>query len=262
VIRWAWLLLLAAPALGEEIPASDLLGLPPADVVVLGEVHDNPAHHENQAAAIRAIKPRAIVFEMLTPEQAGRSYDLGDVEAMEAALGWEAAGWPDFAMYHPIFLAAPDAQVFGGNTGNAAVRVAMAEGAAKAFGPDAARYGLNRTLAVPDQGLREAEQHEAHCGALPADMLGGMVEVQRLRDAAIARAVVEAMAATGGPVAVITGSGHARKDRGVPAVLAVAAGELKVLSVGQLEQQQADAPFDYWVVSEAPARGDPCEAFR
>jgi uncharacterized iron-regulated protein len=36
-----------------------------ADVVVLGEVHDNPQHHANQAAVVRALQPSALVFEMI-----------------------------------------------------------------------------------------------------------------------------------------------------------------------------------------------------
>jgi uncharacterized iron-regulated protein len=253
---WAW------PAFAEEIPPADLMHLPRANVVILGEVHDNPAHHANQAVAVAAIAPKALVFEMLTPEQAGRDYDPSDMTAMGVSLGWEAAGWPDFTMYYPIFAAAPDAQVFGADMGDAAVRVALDQGAANGFGANAARYGLDVALTALDQAEREAEQAEAHCGALPVDVLPGMVDVQRLRDAAIARAVVQAMDATGGPVVVITGTGHARVDRGVPAVLAVAAPELRVLSVGQLEEPAADAPFDLWVVSAAPVREDPCAAFR
>lgn len=261
MIRWGWLLFWAVPALAEEMPAKHLLDLPAADVVILGEVHDNPAHHINQAAAIPGIKPRAIVFEMLTPELAALDPEFSDMDAMAQLYQWDARGWPDFAMYHPLFLAVPDVQVFGADTGDAAVGVALAEGAAKAFGDDAARYGLDDALPVQEQALRNAEQSDAHCGALPKELLAGMVEVQRLRDASLARAVVQAMAATGGPVVVITGSGHARKDRGVPAVLAMAAPELQVLSVGQVESQVADAPFDYWVVTDAPARDDPCAAF-
>ena len=41
-----------------------LTALPAAaqDVVILGEVHDNPAHHAEQAAQVAAIQPRALVF--------------------------------------------------------------------------------------------------------------------------------------------------------------------------------------------------------
>jgi uncharacterized iron-regulated protein len=102
----------------------------------------------------------------------------------------------------------------------------------------------------------------AHCGALPAEVLPGMVQAQRLRDAALARAVVQAHRATGGPVVLITGTGHARRDRGVPAVLAQAMPDLSVLSVGQMEGSAgADPPFDRWIVTPALPRGDPCDAF-
>jgi uncharacterized iron-regulated protein len=251
----AVLAVLAGGAWAEAVPR--------ADVVILGEVHDNPDHHAWQAEQVAALAPAALVFEMLLPEQAAAvTPELrGDAAALGAALGWEARGWPDFAMYHPIFAAAPAAAVHGGDVPREALRRAIREGAAAAFGDDAARFGLAEPLPEADQAAREALQADAHCGALPDEMLPGMVEAQRLRDAALARAVLEAHAAGGGPVVVITGSGHARTDWGVPAVLAQAAPELSVFAVGQLEGE-ADAPFDMVRVTEAAPRADPCAVFR
>ncbi|WP_323041873.1 ChaN family lipoprotein [Gemmobacter sp.] len=258
------LLLTALPALAGPIAPADLAAaVQGADVVVLGEVHDNPAHHAHQAQAVAALRPAALVFEMLTPDQAARVTPevRTDAVALEAALGWVAAGWPDFAMYHPIFLAAPGAVVHGAALPRDQVRQAVRDGAAAVFGADAAAYGLDRALPPEDLAARIALQDAAHCGKLPAALLPGMVEAQRLRDAALARAVVQAMAKTGGPVAVITGTGHARRDQGVPAALALAAPGLRVLAVGQLEADPGpDAPFDLWIVSPAPPRGDPCAA--
>lgn len=241
------LLLLATPLRAEEIGPERLHSLPPADVVILGEVHDNPAHHANQAAAVAAMKPAALVFEMLTPDQAG-AYD-----GTWNSLGWT---WPHPEMYRPIFDAA-DAPVFGGDPGREVIRRAMADGAAAVFGEGAARFGL--ATASPDQATLEAEQQAAHCNALPEDALPGMVEAQRLRDAELARAVIEAHAKTGGPVVLIAGSGHARLDA-VPAVLALAAPKLRVLSVGQVEGG-GEQPFDLWLTAPAPDREDPCAAF-
>jgi hypothetical protein len=34
------------------------------------------------------------------------------------------------------------------------------------------------------------------------------------------------------------------------------------MSIGQLEGPVADAPFDHWIVTDAPGRGDPCAAFQ
>lgn len=260
-----WLGALALPAATREIAPSDLAALPPAEVVIVGEVHDNPHHHANQAAAVAALRPAALVFEMLTPEQAARiTPELrGDPTALGVALEWEASGWPDFAMYHPIFAAAPGARVYGAAFARDIVRDAMETGAPAAFGAEAPRYGLDRPLPAGEQAAQEAEHAEAHCDALPAEMLPGMVAAQRLRDAGLARAALAALAETGGPVAVITGNGHARRDRGMPVPLAVAAPEVSVLSLGQLEEAAEEPPpYDLWLVTPPAVREDPCAAFR
>jgi len=258
------LALFAGPAIAAEIVPSGLATLPQADVVVLGEVHDNPVHHQNQAAAVAALAPRALVFEMLTPKQAAGA----TVEARHSAgtlaeaLGWAGTGWPDFAFYYPIFAAAPEAAVFGGGLPRDEVRLAMSDGAAAVFGAESALYGLNMSLPGTVQADREAEQMAAHCNALPEQMLPGMVEAQRLRDAALARAVVQALERTGGPVAVITGNGHARRDVGLAAALAQAAPDITLLAVGQFEERpEEEVPFDYWLVTEPAEREDPCAAF-
>ena len=82
-----------------------------ADIVILGEVHDNPAHHAHQARLIAKIDPAAVVYEMLSEDQAEiiTSELIGDETALRAALAWDAGGWPDFAMYYPLFAAAPQA---------------------------------------------------------------------------------------------------------------------------------------------------------
>jgi uncharacterized iron-regulated protein len=256
-------LMLAVPVQAGTITEHDLQRLPKADVVILGEVHDNPSHHANQAAAIAALKPSALVFEMLTPDQAANlPEDRSDAAAVAEAIGWDSSGWHDFAFYHPIFTAAPEARIFGGNLPLGEVRRAITEGAAAIFGPGAARYGLTTALAPTEQAAREADLAASHCNALPADLLPGMAQAQRLRDATLARAAVQAMEATGGPVAIIAGNGHARRDQGIPSVLAVAAPGLTVLSIGQLEGPVGTSqPYDLWLVTGTVPRGDLCAIF-
>ncbi|MEY4697854.1 MAG: hypothetical protein RIT14_2282 [Pseudomonadota bacterium] len=259
-----WLILLTGLASAREIGPGDLDRLPQVDVVVLGEVHDNPDHHAHQARAVAVVQPAALVFEMILPEQVrALPSDRGDGVAMARALDWAARGWPDFAMYHPIFSAAPRARIYGADVPQAALVRAMEAGAAAAFGMGAARFGLTEPLPQPEQAARERALWAAHCFALPQEAMAGMVEAQRLRDAALARAVLRAMAETGGPVAVITGTEHARRDRGVPALLVRAAPEVTVLALGQIEgPAEADPPFDLWITTDAPeGRGDPCAAF-
>lgn len=257
---------LAAGAAGaEQIAPADLSVLPPADVVVLGEVHDNPHHHTNQAAAVAALRPAALVFEMLTPDQAARVTPKlrSDPVALAAALEWEGSGWPDFAMYHPIFTAAPEAAVYGAALPRGEVRRAVGAGAAAVFGAEAAAYGLDQPLPEDQKTTREAAQMTAHCDALPETILPGMVEAQRLRDAAFARAALIALDQTGGPVAVITGNGHARTDWGLPHALGLVAPDVRLLSIGQLEAApDGPVPYDLWLVTAPAERPDPCAAFK
>jgi uncharacterized iron-regulated protein len=258
-------ILAAGPALAVEIPPQALdrvATFAGADVVILGELHDNPTHHAHQARAVAAQAPKALVFEMLTPEAAQKMPDtLPDAGTLGQVLGWEAAGWPDFSMYYPIFTAAPQARVYGAEVPRTEARRAMKDGPIAVFGPEAAAYGLTDPLPPEDQSAREAEQAKAHCDALPPDLLPAMVDVQRLRDAALARAVVQAMADTGGPVAVITGNGHARRDQGLTLPLARVAPDLSVLTIAQFEETApASPPFDLWLLTPTIARDDPCAA--
>ncbi|WP_106606865.1 ChaN family lipoprotein [Shimia abyssi] len=256
------LILLAAPLAAEEIMPDQLAGFADRDVVILGELHDNPFHHSHQAEAVAVLAPKAVVFEMLTPEKAAFVTPdlLGDEAALGEALDWAQSGWPDFSMYYPIFAASGGAEIYGAQVTRESARAAVSgDGVAARFGEDAEVFGLTGALPEEQQATREAMQMQAHCNALPESMLGGMVMVQRLRDATLARAVVDAHAATGGPVVVITGNGHARTDWGVPALLPEG---LDVVSVAQIEgAPEPGAPYDFWIVTQEAEREDPCKAF-
>ena len=235
------------------------------DVVVLGEIHDNPAHHLEQADQVARLQPSAIVFEMLTPDQAARvAPDLRtDAEALAAAIDWDTGGWPDFSMYHPIFTAAPEAAIYGALVPRELARAVFEDGPVAAFDGDAARYALDQDLPTDQQASREVLQMQAHCNALPEDALPGMVAVQRLRDAVLAHATLQAMEDTGGPVAVITGNGHARRDWGMPAMLELAAPDLDIWVLGQTEEDHPlEGDFDEVRSAPAPDRPDPCAAFQ
>lgn len=236
-----------------------------ADIVILGEVHDNPAHHAHQARLIAKIDPVAVVYEMLSEDQAAIITNelIGDEPALRKAVGWDATGWPDFAMYYPLFAAAPRASVAGAAVPRDVAQNVMETGISNIFEDQRDRFGLSEPLAVEQQNAREALQMAAHCDALPAEMLPAMVDIQRLRDATLAQAAIAALEETGGPVIIITGNGHARKDWGVPAVLRRAAPNVTVISVGQGETGQIpEGGFDTILMSDPVARPDPCLAFQ
>lgn len=259
---WAWCL----AALAQDISDQQMKEMLEADVVILGEIHDNPAHHLGQAQMMRRIEPTAVVFEMLTPEMAQAVGDWGrvDLAGLGERIGWEAAGWPAFAMYLPVFEALGDAKVVGAALPRAQVRAAFTEGAAGVFGTQAARFGLNDPLPEAQRARRAQMQFDAHCAAMPLEMMDGMIEAQRLRDAEFSRATLDALEQFGAPVVVITGNGHARKDWGMPFVMARAAPQVSVFAVGFVEAPEGTdtVRFDATVPTPAAIRGDPCAAFK
>ncbi len=264
VLAYLAVLLAAAPA-WAALDGGVLERMRAAQVVILGEVHDNPAHHAAQAEAVAAVQPAALVFEMLTPEQAARVTpdNRAGAAALARALDWADGGWPDFTMYHPIFTAAPEARVYGAAVPRGAARQAMQEGVAAYFGDEAGAYGLREALPLGQQAAREAMQMAAHCDAMPEAMLPGMVGLQRLRDAQLARAALRALDEVGAPVVVITGNGHARRDWGVPTVLERVRPGLRVFALGQGEAGVApEGGFDAVRFAAPAERPDPCAAFR
>ncbi len=235
------------------------------DVLVIGEVHDNPRHHEIQADLVADFTPAALVFEMLTAEQAARTTPelRGNMTALAEALDWATSGWPDFSMYYPIFAAAPEARIYGAQVPREVARAAFEAGLVNSFKGGAAQFGLTEPLPKTEQSEREAMQLAAHCDALPQHLLPKMVDIQRLRDAELARVAVQAMEETGGPVAVITGNGHARRDWGMPVYLQRVAPNLSVHVVGQAEDgADIDGVFDEVISARPVDRPDPCAAFQ
>ena len=244
--------------------ASNVLAAPRADVYFLGEVHDNPAHHQVQADWVQRIGPKAVVFEMIPPDLAnGITPELrASPDVLADYLDWNNSGWPDFAMYWPIFTAAPDARIYGAALPRDQARAAFGRPLIDIFGADVAIYGLDQPLPADEQKSREALQFNAHCGKLPETLLPQMVKVQRLRDAFLARAAVTALDETGGPVVVITGNGHARQDWGAPVALHQARPGLAIFTLGQSEDGRIEGQFDQVIDAPAAPRPDPCAAFQ
>ncbi|MBY8977277.1 ChaN family lipoprotein [Rhodobacteraceae bacterium NNCM2] len=257
-------------------PATLTERLSATDLVVIGEVHDNPQHHERQATLVAALAPAGIAFEMVpTASEEGIGVFVeqgGDPGEIGPAIGWDRLGWPDWRYYQPIFEAAADAYIAGGATRADELRTAINTSATEAFGQGAALYGLNIPPDEATQAAIENEMIEAHCNKLPKIAAQGMVEAQRLRDARFAEALIRAANSGGGKAVLITGNGHARTDRGVPAYLQRAVPDRSVLSLGQIEvvpdalalDEYTDGtglPYDYVWFSARAERADPCASF-
>ncbi len=255
------------------------------DVVLLGEVHDNPQHHQYRAAWFGQVQP-SLVFEHIRADQqpaldafeasrrAGHSATAADLFRL---LEWDKSGWPDQKIYEPLFAAAIAAKlpILPGDPPRGKVREVARGGLAVLAPDDRARLKLDNPIPQPLTDALAAELKGSHCGLLPDSAIPGLALAQRYRDAHLADAVLKAAAQHGSAI-LIAGNGHVRTDRGVPWQIRQRAPEKKVVSVMLIEVEDGNtdpeayvprgpdgAPAaDYIVFTPRAERPDPCEAMR
>ena len=232
----------ATPApLGADAQAR-LATLLPADVLLLGEQHDAPAHQQLQRQAVQWLAARgelaALALEMAEQGRstAGLPRDASEAD-VQRALAWRDAGWP-WNTYRPVVMAAVRAgvPVLGANLPAARQREAMRDAALDARLPPAA-------LAEQQQRVRDG-----HCGLLPESQIGPMTRVQIARDIAMAD-TVRAARQPGRTVLLVAGNGHVHRALGVPLHLPPDL-TTKVLSA---QSGQAQAAIDSEVTDTLPA---------
>ena len=232
----------ATPApLGADAQAR-LATLLPADVLLLGEQHDAPAHQQLQRQAVQWLAARgelaALALEMAEQGRstAGLPRDASEAD-VQHALAWRDAGWP-WKTYRLVVMAAVRAgvPVLGANLPAARQREAMRDAALDARLPPAA-------LAEQQQRVRDG-----HCGLLPESQSGPMTRVQIARDIAMAD-TVRAARQPGRTVLLVAGNGHVHRALGVPLHLPPDL-TTKVLSA---QSGQAQAAIDSEVTDTLPA---------
>jgi uncharacterized iron-regulated protein len=256
-------------ATGVPVATAELLRrVGAADLVLLGEVHDNPVDHAMRGALLRAFAARrpAVVFEQFTASEA----PIAPPASGDSLTGWldrngfDRRGWR-WPLHEPVVSAAlaTARSIWGSNVSREALTGVVMNGASAA--PEPLQQLMAR--APLDSAAAAALDHElieGHCNRLPATMIPGMRLAQEVRDAAMTRALLGAGA--DGPVWLIAGNGHVRRDIAVPRILARVAPEKRVLVVGWLEREEDGAApdaaerqrYDLVVVTPRTARPDPC----
>lgn len=260
---------------GEAISEARFMArLEKADVVILGELHDDPACHSIQADIIRNLisagQVPALYFEMLTDQEEIAHEDFlrtwadstNDSLAFKDAarkgvLAWERRGWPIWDAYAPIFRLADQN----------GLPVRHADPSPELM-HNIRRFGL---LAIPKQlrirlfeNLKDDElgklsnrltQSITDAHGLESTPSGrvGLIQAQMTRDAYMALRLSQAER----PAVLIAGIEHARKDHGVPFHLGQRAPHLNIVAIalcGVLPPVQESTPptllpFDfYWLV--------------
>jgi uncharacterized iron-regulated protein len=271
-----------APPVQRVAPDEVMARVRTADILLAGEVHDNARHHAGQAAIVRAAadgdRPVVVVFEMLDRDQQAAidAYRRGggDAAGFAAAVDWTGRGWPDPALYRPLFDAifAANATIVAGDLPKAAIRNVGRQGMAAAPAGLVGRFALDVPLDLATRTTLLDIQDEAHCRLLPRGALGPMVDVQRLRDAALADAVLAARSNDpAARVVLIAGAGHVGLDLGVgallratepaAALLVVAFGEATAENAASVRNDAAGQADMLWL-TEPAERPDPCEDLR
>jgi uncharacterized iron-regulated protein len=265
------------------LPEELVQGLVGRCYILLGEKHDNPDHHRIQAWIISGLvagglEP-AVAFEMFRPDQrqaieTARATHPGDADHLAAAVGWDRTGWPSFPIYRPVIEAVLEAalEIRAANLSPNELR-GLHERGIDALDPAfTKRFALDRPLPDAPRATLEDDIRRAHCGHGSESMINAMVLIQRARDARMAESLLASSGAKG--VVLIAGSGHARRDYGVPAYLALEASEELISSVAMVEVRDGseDAPayvegsrdkvFDFLWFTPRVDDIDPCEKYR
>jgi uncharacterized iron-regulated protein len=224
-----------------------------ANVVMLGEVHDNAAQHALRAAALRVLVERgarpAIAFEQFdrgaqAAIDSARRERPRDVDYL-IAQGKGAPGW-SWELYKPYLALALeyDLPIVAANLSRAdAMKVATTK-------------AQSRPADIPEKLWRAQQEAiaDGHCRLLPEDALPGMARAQIERDRTLAAAIAPH---AGRGVILLSGNEHARKDIGVPHWL-----HMPSKSIALVEASEDAEGFDAYVVTERASRPDQCEALR
>ena len=259
----------------DEVTLLSRLG--DADVLLLGETHDNPLHHELQLkllnARIAAGARPALLMEQLDADTQP-ALDAALAEGDRAEKLNKVTGlikFTDVESYRPFLVAAVDNKlpVVAANISSRELQAVIWMGFS-AFDADALkRMEVEEVWDHRRQNYLLAHMGGAHCGQLRDELRAGLARGQRLRDAMMADAVMSSVAR--GVVAIV-GSSHARRDVGMPLYIAARDSAARILSLGfeevipgrndpasYISDRASDQPpFDVVWFTPRVARADPC----
>jgi uncharacterized iron-regulated protein len=255
--------------------------------ILLGETHDNPDHHRLQMTMLKTLHNA-----QRRPAIAMEQFDIENQAAIDKALQGinttadtiadagklNRKGW-QWEHYRPIvdWAVSKRLPLRAANLSRVDARRVFSEGV-KASPVKFADAFFATTWNDARAAALKQELVAGHCGQLPDAMAPGMANVQRVRDAIMADAM---LAYQPSGAVLIAGRGHVRRDRGVPLYLqhvvlapaptAVSAKEIAVVALMEIEtgkilpEDYIDTianeavPFDYVWFTPRAARKDPCE---
>ena len=230
-----------------------------ANYILLGELHDNPHHHEARGRLIAAIasKKYVAVVEYL-PNGPLVRWTGSTLQSLEQA-GFSSKAWP-WKLYQPLFEAirVSGFPLYGSNLDRSISKTIFSGGPIPA-----AMESDYQKSALTGEAKRNLEKDliDGHCGKLPAQYLEPMFRVQRLTDISMAQVMMRHS-----PAILFAGNGHIRNDYGVPQVLRSLDPSKKRVSVGFVEEDRHNPKalaelaklYDFVWITPSIERADPC----
>ncbi len=247
--------------------------------VLIGEKHDNVDHHQlelyllkslvEQKAADNTPAAVAVAFEMLNSDQQLQLTGLMEqlvqndsvqieAKALKDSLDWPEHGWP-WDDYSELIGWALNSRLslYAGNISQKTMRTIYQSGIDDRF--ESARQ---LKASVSDALLDQVFQ--GHCGLMPRDALSSMVDIQLVKDSAMANALVAGNEQLN---VLVAGTGHIRKDTSVPkhlqlidnqSTLAVALIEVEIGKTSVADYDELFDRFDVVVFTPIANQRDYC----
>lgn len=251
-----------------------------ANIILLGETHDNPRHHEGQRYLLEHIvqkgdKP-ALALEQFNADIQQKLDEISELDERDEALKKfaDVLTFSNKSDYLALIALAYDNQlnIVGANIGRDALQNVIRSGFEQ-FSEDELKH-----LAVPQVWNEQREQYlishmgGVHCGQLRDEFKLGLAKAQRLRDAMMVDATLPYLDKN---IVMILGREHARRDIGLPLYFQHRAPNAKLLSIGFVEVSEGrddpiaydemsatgDAPYDLIWFTPRAERDDPCAGF-
>lgn len=239
-----------------------------ADVIYLGEKHDQPEQHRLQLLVIEALLAKglqpAVGLEMLSVDETSTAmlYTQGSAHAstqksaftaedwLRGELGWQGIDNSDWQSYGPILVKAREHKL-------------------TVFGADLPQTLRSRISKVGKQGLSMVEQgqiidshlvddnyrhfmyerfKQAHCGWGMEDYFSRLYDNWLARNDTMAHGILQTLAdGTHKPVILIVGAGHTELNMGVYERVQQQAPDLKQVNIGFRVLSAPPLPIDSYL---------------
>ena len=243
-------------------------------VLLLGETHTNPDHHQGHASLLEAwsIGPdsHALVLEMLDIESWQEYPQIWfDLEKLYSSLESITRAW-DWDLYRPVleYAIRHKSPIIAGNLSSQQRSYYGEEGNCRLE-----LYGKELEFCDTMSAAQSSELEEliadAHCGYLQPGQVKSLARTQIAKDASFALSVNDA--GLRHRVALIAGTVHVRKDIGVPhhlRKLGIDSVSIAFIPVdpektkpGEYFNEELGQPFDYIFFTPSDRNVDPCVEF-